>query len=100
MNDFTSPEDLNKALEYLAFCNRCTFPADFEEKFYAYMESLEKYSHAYILLLRDSVQRTLKRKGLVETYQEWQGGNNGENDLCMAIAHAYFTQPIGSCRLS
>jgi hypothetical protein len=84
----STPEDLNKALEYLAFCNRCTFPADFEKKFYAYMESLGKYSHTFILLTRDSVRRTLERKGLVESYQEWQGG---DNDICMAIAYSYFT---------
>jgi hypothetical protein len=83
----STPEDLNKALEYLAFCDRCTFPADFEEKFYAYMESLGKYSHAYILMYRYDVQRTLRNKGLVETYQEYIQ----DKDVCMAIAHAYFT---------
>jgi len=88
MDNVTSPEDLDKALDYLAYCRRCTYPEDFEEKFYAYMESLGEYSHLYILLYMGQIQRSLRDRGVVETYQEYIG----DRDVCMAIAHAYFTQ--------
>ena len=87
-NDFNSPEVLAKAMDYLAFCRRCTYPKDFEEKFYAYMNSLGKYSHEYILYYMVQIQESLRNRGIIETYQEYIG----DRDVCMAIAHTYFTQ--------
>lgn len=77
-------EEVFDMLDYLAWCNRCLFEDEFKKKFMFYCVSVVSMEITHATWDTDDAWRSIKKRGIVGTFQEYISCK----DFCKALVYA------------